>query len=203
MVTAVTQRRQPTAVVVSPDRRSPGRLVHDRGRARGVGLQPLNGACRAARCTFRRRGGSRGQGAASFGDGGSRLAPRARPHGQLQSADVDRRGRPRPLQAGLRVAVRPSTSSPGGVTARRALRAVEGVRRLARLPRGVRRVQVRRDEGKLLAARRLLRTCGGAECSPTKQGMCSAWLADVDARMPSVILSARMPWRRPAQRYRS
>ena len=51
--------------------------------------------------------------------------------------------------------------------------------------------QVRRDEGKLLAARRLLRTCGGAECSPTKQRMCSAWLADVDTRMPSVILSAK------------
>jgi len=51
--------------------------------------------------------------------------------------------------------------------------------------------QVRRDEGKLLEARRLLRVCGGPSCSPTQQKLCSEWLADVDARMPSFILAAK------------
>jgi hypothetical protein len=50
--------------------------------------------------------------------------------------------------------------------------------------------QVRRDDGKLLEARRLLRVCSGPSCSPTQQRLCSEWLADVEARVPSLILSA-------------
>jgi hypothetical protein len=51
--------------------------------------------------------------------------------------------------------------------------------------------QVRRDEGKLLEARRLLRICGGPSCSATQQKLCSGWLSDVDARMPSFVLAAK------------
>jgi hypothetical protein len=51
--------------------------------------------------------------------------------------------------------------------------------------------QTRRDEGKLLDARKLLRTCGGPTCSPTQQRLCSQWLADVDARVPSFVLAAK------------
>jgi hypothetical protein len=50
--------------------------------------------------------------------------------------------------------------------------------------------QVKRDDGKLLEARRLLRVCSGPSCSPTQQKLCSEWLADVEARVPSFILSA-------------
>jgi hypothetical protein len=53
------------------------------------------------------------------------------------------------------------------------------------------RSQVKRDEGKLLEARRLLRVCGGANCSPTEQRLCSEWLTDVEARIPSFVLSAK------------
>jgi hypothetical protein len=51
--------------------------------------------------------------------------------------------------------------------------------------------QVRRDEGKLLEARRLLRICGGPTCSATQQKLCSGWLTDVEARMPSFVLAAK------------
>jgi hypothetical protein len=50
---------------------------------------------------------------------------------------------------------------------------------------------VKRDAGQLLEARRLLRVCGGPDCSPTQQRFCSEWLADVDARVPSVVFSAK------------
>ena len=51
--------------------------------------------------------------------------------------------------------------------------------------------QVKRDEGKLLEARKLLRVCAGATCSPTQQRLCSDWLTDVNARIPSVVLVAK------------
>jgi hypothetical protein len=51
--------------------------------------------------------------------------------------------------------------------------------------------QVKRDEGKLLEARRLLRVCDGPSCSPTQQKLCSEWLKDVEARVPSVVLVAK------------
>jgi hypothetical protein len=51
--------------------------------------------------------------------------------------------------------------------------------------------QVKRDAGNLLEARRFLRICAGPHCSPTQQRLCSEWLADVDARLPSVVLSAK------------
>jgi len=51
--------------------------------------------------------------------------------------------------------------------------------------------QVKRDEGKLLEARKLLRACSGATCSPTQQRLCLEWLTDVSTRMPSVVLSAK------------
>jgi hypothetical protein len=51
--------------------------------------------------------------------------------------------------------------------------------------------QVKRDEGKLLDARKLLRACGAQTCSPTQQKLCGSWLTDVDARMPSVVLAAK------------
>jgi hypothetical protein len=51
--------------------------------------------------------------------------------------------------------------------------------------------QVKRDDGKLLEARRLLRVCSGPACSPAKQKLCSEWLDDVEARVPSFILSAK------------
>jgi hypothetical protein len=51
--------------------------------------------------------------------------------------------------------------------------------------------QVKRDDGKLLEARDLLRVCAGPTCSRTVQRHCSEWLRDVDARVPSVVLSAK------------
>ena len=51
--------------------------------------------------------------------------------------------------------------------------------------------QVKRDDGKLLEARQLLRICGGSSCSPTQQSLCSEWLVDVEARVPSVVLAAK------------
>jgi hypothetical protein len=51
--------------------------------------------------------------------------------------------------------------------------------------------QVKRDDGKLIEARKLLRFCGGADCTPTLQRLCSQLLADVDARVPSFVLSAK------------
>jgi hypothetical protein len=51
--------------------------------------------------------------------------------------------------------------------------------------------QVKRDEGKLLEARKLLRACSGATCSPTQQRLCLEWLTDVNVRMPAIVLSAK------------
>jgi hypothetical protein len=41
--------------------------------------------------------------------------------------------------------------------------------------------QVRRDEGHLLEARRLLRVCSDPGCSPTQRKLCSSWLSEVEA----------------------
>jgi hypothetical protein len=51
--------------------------------------------------------------------------------------------------------------------------------------------QVKRDDGKLLEARKLLRFCGGAGCTPTLQRLCSQLLSDLEARVPSFVLSAK------------
>ena len=56
---------------------------------------------------------------------------------------------------------------------------------------GYDRSQVSRDAGKLLEARKLLQQCSGAGCSAFVQKECVGWLEDVEARLPSVILSAK------------
>jgi hypothetical protein len=53
------------------------------------------------------------------------------------------------------------------------------------------RSQVVRDKGELVAAHKLLEQCVVATCSQYVQKECAGWLADVEARMPSVILSAK------------
>jgi hypothetical protein len=51
--------------------------------------------------------------------------------------------------------------------------------------------QVRRDEGKLLDARRLLRVCSAPTCAPSEQKLCLQWGADIDVRLPSFVPSAK------------
>jgi hypothetical protein len=51
--------------------------------------------------------------------------------------------------------------------------------------------QLRRDEGKLLEARKLMRACGRPTCSATRQKLCGEWLKDVESRVPTVVLSAK------------
>jgi hypothetical protein len=51
--------------------------------------------------------------------------------------------------------------------------------------------QVKRDAGKLLDARQLFRACQAPSCSRTQQRLCSGWLADVEKRIPSLVLSAK------------
>jgi hypothetical protein len=48
-----------------------------------------------------------------------------------------------------------------------------------------------RDQGKLRAARELFVTCAAAECPAIVQRDCTAWLASVDEKLPSVALHAR------------
>ena len=55
---------------------------------------------------------------------------------------------------------------------------------------GYERSQVSRDAGKLLEARKLLQQCF-ASCSAVVQKECVDWLSDVEARLASVILSAK------------
>lgn len=55
---------------------------------------------------------------------------------------------------------------------------------------GYDRSQVLRDEGKLLEAQKLLRQCSSA-CSAFVQKECAGWLEDVEARLSSVLLSAK------------
>jgi hypothetical protein len=56
---------------------------------------------------------------------------------------------------------------------------------------GYDRSQIARDAGKLLEARALLQQCSTASCSSFIQRECAGWFTDVDARMPSVIFSAK------------
>lgn len=48
-----------------------------------------------------------------------------------------------------------------------------------------------RDEGKLLKSRDQLRVCARAECPDTVAKTCAEWLAQVEQRIPSVVLSAK------------
>ena len=56
---------------------------------------------------------------------------------------------------------------------------------------GYDRSQVARDAGKLVDAQKLLRQCSNASCSAFVQKECVGWLEDVEARLASVILSAK------------
>jgi len=51
--------------------------------------------------------------------------------------------------------------------------------------------QVLRDDGKLLQSRDQLRLCARAECAATIAKTCADWLAEVEQRIPSVVLSAK------------
>jgi hypothetical protein len=50
-----------------------------------------------------------------------------------------------------------------------------------------------RDQGKLNAARARFLTCSGDACPQIVRADCAGWLADVDRRLPSVVLSAEDP----------
>jgi hypothetical protein len=53
--------------------------------------------------------------------------------------------------------------------------------------------QEQRDEGKLLAARESFLACSREPCHGVVKTDCITWLADVEARLPSVVVSARDP----------
>jgi hypothetical protein len=53
--------------------------------------------------------------------------------------------------------------------------------------------QVLRDKGKLLAARARFLACSRDACPRLVRADCAGWLADVDARTPSVVVSAEDP----------
>jgi hypothetical protein len=53
--------------------------------------------------------------------------------------------------------------------------------------------QVLRDKGQLLAARARFLACARPECPTVVRGDCAGWLVDVDARTPSVVVSAQDP----------
>lgn len=53
--------------------------------------------------------------------------------------------------------------------------------------------QVLRDQGKLIAARARFVTCSRESCPKLVRTDCAGWLADVDSRVPSVVLSAQDP----------
>lgn len=55
---------------------------------------------------------------------------------------------------------------------------------------GYERGSVSRDSGRFVEARGLLQQCGSASCAPAAQKKCAAVLADVEAHLASVILSA-------------
>jgi hypothetical protein len=57
--------------------------------------------------------------------------------------------------------------------------------------------QTLRDSHRLRAARERLRVCAQPECSAFIHKDCTAWLAEVEARVPSVVLSARDAEGRP------
>ncbi len=51
--------------------------------------------------------------------------------------------------------------------------------------------QVARDEGKLLAARRAFARCASADCPDAIRRDCAGWIADVDERTPTVVVTVR------------
>ncbi len=53
--------------------------------------------------------------------------------------------------------------------------------------------QVLRDQGKMIAARERFVTCSAESCPRLVRTDCASWLADVDKRIPSVVLSATDP----------
>jgi hypothetical protein len=52
------------------------------------------------------------------------------------------------------------------------------------------RGQELRDQGKLVAAREQLLACGVSSCPRLLQKECAGWLADVEARTPSIVIGA-------------
>lgn len=52
------------------------------------------------------------------------------------------------------------------------------------------RGQELRDQGKLIAARAALLACGERACPRLLRAECAGWLADVDARTPSIVIGA-------------
>ena len=52
------------------------------------------------------------------------------------------------------------------------------------------RGQELRDQGKLVAARAALLACGERACPRLLQSECAGWLADVEARTPSIVIGA-------------
>jgi hypothetical protein len=53
--------------------------------------------------------------------------------------------------------------------------------------------QVLRDHGKLISARERFVQCSSAKCPRLVRTDCAGWLADIDTRIPSVVLSATDP----------
>src|SRR5580704_5018677 len=51
--------------------------------------------------------------------------------------------------------------------------------------------QTLRDQHKLVKAREQLRVCAAATCPGFISKECTGWLKDVDARVPSVVLTAK------------
>ena len=51
--------------------------------------------------------------------------------------------------------------------------------------------QARRDRGELREARKLLLTCAAEACPAVVRKDCAAWLEDVEARQPSIVLRVR------------
>ncbi len=91
-----------------------------------------------------------------------------------------RRPAPRPLLAAAVVLLLASPQS---------ARAEEG--RAAQCVASADRGQVLRDEGKLLESRSEFSACGAESCPAIVRRECVQWLADVDAGMPTVIVSVK------------
>lgn len=51
--------------------------------------------------------------------------------------------------------------------------------------------QVVRDEGKLVASRELFVSCAQQECPKAVRDSCAEWLADVERRVPKIVVNAR------------
>ncbi len=51
--------------------------------------------------------------------------------------------------------------------------------------------QILRDERKLVEARALMVSCAQLECPAVVRGSCTEWLAELDKRVPSIVVSAK------------